>query len=230
MSGPSPASQGRQCRGELPAGSRATFCCAKCRAAWHRRQREEARQARDREIRALLEVALRKLGGGVPVQPRVIVMVATLGAILLLTSCAGGGGGLLSVHTVWFGVPSYPTPDTARRESELGKPGTVSKTILTGHSYDEIWTAALMVAHEHFEIREQDKARGTIKAERVAAVLGQSGGAWVGIYIVPPVSGSDQFSIEVVSLPRTVLDPAYQNWAEKVPRDMQRVLDGQPIR
>jgi peptide/nickel transport system substrate-binding protein len=44
---------------KLPAS---TFCSGRCRAAWHRRRHEEAREARDREIRALLQAALRKLG------------------------------------------------------------------------------------------------------------------------------------------------------------------------
>jgi hypothetical protein len=39
-------------------------CSAKCRAMLSRRRREDARDARDREIRALLEAALRKLGTG----------------------------------------------------------------------------------------------------------------------------------------------------------------------
>ena len=51
----------RNCRVSLSLDSRAMFCSGRCRAAWHRRRREEARTVRDREIRALLEAALRKL-------------------------------------------------------------------------------------------------------------------------------------------------------------------------
>jgi hypothetical protein len=39
-------------------------CSAKCRAVLSRRRREDARDARDREIQALLEAALAKLGKG----------------------------------------------------------------------------------------------------------------------------------------------------------------------
>ena len=39
-------------------------CLAKCRAVLSRRRHDEARQARDREIRALFELALTKLGKG----------------------------------------------------------------------------------------------------------------------------------------------------------------------
>ena len=56
----------RHCCAELALDSRATFCSGRCRAAWHRHQREEARRARDREVRALLEAALRKLEEGSP--------------------------------------------------------------------------------------------------------------------------------------------------------------------
>jgi predicted nucleic acid-binding Zn ribbon protein len=40
-------------------------CSGKCRAALHRRRRGDVRDARDQEIRALLEAALRTLGTGV---------------------------------------------------------------------------------------------------------------------------------------------------------------------
>jgi hypothetical protein len=40
-------------------------CSPKCRAVLSRRRREDARDARDQEIRALLEAVLRKLGAGV---------------------------------------------------------------------------------------------------------------------------------------------------------------------
>jgi hypothetical protein len=56
----------RTCRVELRDGSRAAFCSGRCRAAWHRRHREEARAARDQQVRALLEAALRKLEEGSP--------------------------------------------------------------------------------------------------------------------------------------------------------------------
>ena len=39
-------------------------CSAKCRAVLSRRRREDARDARDREVWALLEAALRILGKG----------------------------------------------------------------------------------------------------------------------------------------------------------------------
>jgi predicted nucleic acid-binding Zn ribbon protein len=41
-------------------------CSAKCRAALSRRRSDEARRARDQEIRALLETALRMLGEDLP--------------------------------------------------------------------------------------------------------------------------------------------------------------------
>jgi len=56
----------RHCRAALALDSRAMFCSGRCRAAWHRHQREEARAVRDREIRSLLEAALRRLEEGAP--------------------------------------------------------------------------------------------------------------------------------------------------------------------
>ena len=38
-------------------------CSAKCRAVLSRRRHDEARQARDQEVRTLLEAALDTLGG-----------------------------------------------------------------------------------------------------------------------------------------------------------------------
>jgi hypothetical protein len=53
---------GPVCR-ETPLRGRQTVCSGKCRAARWRRQRETTREARDREIRELLEAALQKLEG-----------------------------------------------------------------------------------------------------------------------------------------------------------------------
>ena len=45
---------------------RQTLCSARCRRERSRRREQAAREARDREIRALLETALKRLQGGRP--------------------------------------------------------------------------------------------------------------------------------------------------------------------
>ncbi len=59
---------GRRCPvcGETKLRGRQTTCSASCRRARTRQREKAARQARDREIRVLLETALRKLQEGVP--------------------------------------------------------------------------------------------------------------------------------------------------------------------
>jgi len=48
---------------ETPLQGRQTVCSAACRRTRSRQREADARDARDREVRALLEAALRKLGG-----------------------------------------------------------------------------------------------------------------------------------------------------------------------
>jgi predicted nucleic acid-binding Zn ribbon protein len=50
------------CRGELPPGRKA--CSGRCRAFLSRQRQAEARQARDRQLRALLRAALNLLEKG----------------------------------------------------------------------------------------------------------------------------------------------------------------------
>ena len=139
-------------------------------------------------------------------KPRVVPVLAILSVVLITSSCI----------SKW---------------ADVGPGGVYvmgRKATITGHSYDEIWMAAYTVADEHFEIREQDKSRGVIRAERMEIV--GMGGARVGISIVPPVTGVNQYVIEVVVVPRNAYDPAQQDWEQKVLRDVHRVLEGEPIR
>jgi hypothetical protein len=67
------------------------------------------------------------------------------------------------------------------------------------------------VAAEHFEIREQNQATGTIMAERTATAMPFWGaGAWVGIYITPPRTGADSYRVEVVDKKKLVTDMTEQ--------------------
>ncbi len=109
--------------------------------------------------------------------------------------------------------------------------------MITGHSYDEIWAAVLKVAEEHFWISERDRSRGVITAERAPARWRGEESRYVGIYITPPAPGADRYFIEVVTRePQGGLRGMFanfgyvQNWEEKVPRNIQQVLAGQPMR
>jgi hypothetical protein len=107
-------------------------------------------------------------------------------------------------------------------------PGDGRTATITGHTYEEIWRAALTVADEHFEIREQDQARGVIKAERTTTAFGW--GAWVGLYITPPAPGANRYVVEVVSRKKATGNLAEQGWEGKVLHDLQDVLAGRPMR
>jgi len=108
------------------------------------------------------------------------------------------------------------------------KPGGGRTLEVRGHSYEEIWQAALKVADEHFEIREQDQAQGVIRAERTYTMWGY--GAWVGIYIVPPTAGADRYTVEIVSRKKLATNITEQGWEKKVLRDLDDVLGGRPMR
>ncbi len=95
-------------------------------------------------------------------------------------------------------------------------PGSGRKATITGHSYDEIWTAALKVADGHFEIREQDQAKGIITAERTMTAWGQVRGSEFTLFHLRPA--------------RTLASRGGRRKCFEVLRDLQDVLDGKPMR
>ncbi len=112
------------------------------------------------------------------------------------------------------------------------QPGRGRTATITGQSYDDIWAAALRVVGEHFEIAEQDKARGVIRAERTTHWRGPflEYGNWVGIYITPPAAGAERYTVEVVNKKKLRTSKVEQRWNRKVLRDLQDVLAGRPMR
>lgn len=109
------------------------------------------------------------------------------------------------------------------------KPGDGRTLTVTDRSYAAIWQAALTVADEHFEIHQQDQARGVIVAERTMIPF-RSPGSWVGIYITPPTAGAAVYTVEVVSRKKWVGGLLEQGWEKKLLRDLQDVLEGRPMR
>ena len=145
------------------------------------------------------------------VRPRIALTLAIL-VSLLIPSCTFP---LLPMTLPWKLSDIQPEPG--------GVPGSIHRNLtITEHSYDRIWTAAIMVAHEHFEIRQQDRSQGVIRAVRTSPV--EYGEAGIGIFIIPAGAGANIYVIEAVSIPRLFPDPSTQNWAAKVLRDLQHVL------
>jgi hypothetical protein len=89
------------------------------------------------------------------------------------------------------------------------KPGDGRRATITGKSYDAIWQAASRVANEHFEVQEEDKARGVILAERTMSAA--SYGAYVGIYITPVQPGAETYFVEVVRRKKMVTNIGEQD-------------------
>jgi hypothetical protein len=99
-------------------------------------------------------------------KPRVSLALAMLGVSLLAASCSSSGWTLSDVKPGEAGSHSWAVV--------LGEDARLDRRVtITGHAYDEIWSAAILVAQEHFEIREQDRARGVIKAERTEISWGR---------------------------------------------------------
>ena len=101
------------------------------------------------------------------------------------------------------------------------KRGTEGTLTLGGQTCDQVWAAVVKVADADFEVRERDQQKGIIRAERTLSAHGN--GAWIDIYIVPPTSGSDRYTIQVFNLKQ---NPQEQDWEKKVLRDVTDVLAG----
>ena len=108
------------------------------------------------------------------------------------------------------------------------KPGDGMKLTIDGRSYVDIWNAALLVADEHFEIREQDQARGVILAERTRTFM--EAPSWIGIFITPTASAVGRYTVEVVRRKWMTTNLNVQDWERKVLRDLEDVLAGRPMR
>jgi uncharacterized lipoprotein len=108
------------------------------------------------------------------------------------------------------------------------KPGDGKRLTIERRSYDDIWQAALRVAQEHFEIREQDRSRGIILVERTRTFM--EAPSWIGVFISPPASGANTYTVEVVRRKWMTTNVNVQNWETKVLRDLEDVLAGRPMR
>jgi len=108
------------------------------------------------------------------------------------------------------------------------KPGDGHAVTIEGRAYGDIWNAAMKVADVHFDIRQSDRATGTILAERDIAFT--SWGEWVGIFITPTTEGAPRYRVEVVNRTKSKMQITGQGWEHKVTRDIEDVLAGRPMR
>jgi hypothetical protein len=98
-------------------------------------------------------------------------------------------------------------------------PGAGRRATIEGHTYDQVWSAAMKAASEHFRVVEQVKQDGIIRAEQSGI-----GGGWIGIYLTGTAASG--FTVEVVKKVRFV--GSWQDWEQRVLREIQDTLAKQP--
>jgi len=116
----------------------------------------------------------------------------------------------------------------ACRSLDSVKPGLGRTIEIRGHTYEEIWRAALRVADEHAEILERNEALGVIRAERTYHFMGDSG--WIGIFIRPVAPSAEVYTVEAVFRPKAYGQIQMQSWERKTLRDIVDTLQGRPLR
>jgi hypothetical protein len=108
------------------------------------------------------------------------------------------------------------------------QPGQGASETFSGRGYDDVWAVAIRVASQHFKIRDSDKTRGTIHAERPAHLT--SLGGYIGIFITPSTPGAAGYRVEVVTRKKVATQLSGENWETKVLRDMRDLLIARPGR
>jgi hypothetical protein len=126
---------------------------------------------------------------------------------------AAGSAGLLMLVVALAGCQSMADV----------QPGTGQRATITGHTYDEVWSAAVKVANAHFAIHEEAKAEGVIRGERRGI-----GDGWIGIYLTG--AGAKAFTVEVVQKGKYRGQISWQDWEKRVLRELQDVLAGRSTR
>lgn len=91
------------------------------------------------------------------------------------------------------------------------RPGSGSTFEVYDRSYDEIWKATVSVISRNLTIVESNKDGGAIKAEARAGIA--TWGEVVGVFITPISRGEKKYTVEVLSLKRSMGQITGQNWA-----------------
>lgn len=94
-------------------------------------------------------------------------------------------------------------------------------TTVTGHSYEEIWTAAVKAAEARSDVVDNNKNLGIIQAERRSGP--GSSGSSLRILISPPLAGAEAYRVEVVA---GATGRAGREWERQVIRHFRDLLEG----
>jgi hypothetical protein len=92
-----------------------------------------------------------------------------------------------------------------------------------GHSYNEVWNAAVVAMTRQLTIVSQDKSTGEIRAEKGVGMA--TWGEVVGVFISPPNPSAKTFTISVDSKKRDTFQITGQDWTQNIIADMQAQLD-----
>lgn len=91
------------------------------------------------------------------------------------------------------------------------QPGTGGSTFeVRGRSYDQIWNAIVRTASRSLTIVEENKAAGTLRAEKGAGLA--TWGEVAGVFVRPARAGAPVYTVEVQSLKRSRIQITGQDW------------------
>jgi hypothetical protein len=102
-------------------------------------------------------------------------------------------------------------------------PGTGYTFEINNKTYNQVWKAAVTVVGRSLTIVESNKNTGVLKAEKGAGI--STWGEVVGVFITPADTSSTQFTVEVTSLKRSMLQITGQNWESTIIEGMKAELD-----
>ncbi len=125
------------------------------------------------------------------------------------------------IHTLWIILLSLLLSSCATIEDL--RPGTGSVIDIKGHTYDQIWKAAVKATNKNLTIVYNNKSRGEIRAEAAAKIA--SWGEVVGVFITPTTPKAPKYTVEVVSQTRSKIQITGQNWERSILASIQVDLD-----
>ena len=91
-----------------------------------------------------------------------------------------------------------------------------------GHSYSEVWNAAVAATTRQLTILSQDPSAGEIRAEE--SVRTAQYGELVGVFISPPSPSATTFTVSVDSRARNAFQTSSHDWTQEIIADMKAQL------
>src|ERR1700722_2133358 len=92
-----------------------------------------------------------------------------------------------------------------------------------GHSYAEVWNAAVAAVTSQLKVLSQDPAAGEIRAEESVATAQY--GELAGGFISPTSATATNFTVSVDSHQRDPFQSSPQDWRQKIIADMKAQLN-----